>query len=848
MSGGAGESGDHVYEVAVDAPLFSTLSYTQPLGFTRQLPTGTIVLAPLGGRQVTGYVLGMAQEPEADVRAAFQLRSLADVLSLEPFFPPILIPFYRWIAQYYHYPIGEVIRTALPLAPGASSGRSVVLLDRERLSRAVADPEPQPDWLAQLTERGRLSPAAVRRIWRTPQEQRHLLALVREGAVALTTELLHTGGRVKTEEVVQADGALAALCHQAEPLPREELLHALNEKEPQHPLGKSETKLLEIFLAEADEQGGHREPVARSQLRKAYTNYAPALKRLVARGLLSLQERRVVRDPFAGLERQPPTLHVLSAEQQAVLEPIVAAVQARSFSPFLLHGVTGSGKTEIYLQAVATALTQRQSALILVPEITLAAQLETEVRARFGGQVAVLHSGMSDGERVDQWQQVLQGHARIVLGARSAVFAPLTDLGLIIVDEEHESSYKQEEGLPYHGRDLAVLRARQENCPVLLGSATPALTSYYHALNGKYRLLHLPERITAQPLPRVQLVDMRSRAAMREHPLFSGELLAAMRENLAQGRQTLLFLNRRGFASFMQCQDCGFVVQCRHCQVSLTLHRAHNQLLCHYCGYRQRPDTLCPVCGSSHVLGRGLGTERIEDEALALFPSARIARIDSDSGKNRRQLLALLQTMQRREIDILIGTQMIAKGLHFPHVTLVGVLWADAGLCLPDFRAGERTFAQLSQVTGRAGRGENPGLVIIQSYQPDHYAVRLARFHDYSDLYTEEIALRRQLAYPPFTRLVNLRCSGMQEEEVRQGAAHLARFARTADRGGRVMVLGPVAAPLARIKDRVRWHILLKSADTAALHQLCEDVLAHRKKLCPAGVSVQLDVDPENML
>ena len=554
------------------------------------------------------------------------------------------------------------------------------------------------------------------------------------------------------------------------------------------------------------------------------------------------------RDPFAGLERLPAQSYTLSQAQQAVLAPVVAAITARTFSPFLLFGVTGSGKTEVYLRAMEQALAQEQCALLLVPEIALAAQLETDLRARFGGQLAVLHSAMADGERVDQWQRVLHGQARVVLGARSAVFAPLSNLGLIIVDEEHESSYKQEEGLPYHGRDLAVLRARQAQCPVLLGSATPSLTSYHHAITGKYQLLHLPERVSPHPLPQVQLIDMRSGGQRREHALFSPELLSAMRANLEQGAQTLLYLNRRGFATFMQCQDCGQVLECKHCRVSLTLHRSRNQLLCHYCGFHQHPSVLCPDCGSDQMVSRGLGTERIEEEIAELFPLARIARVDSDSSRNRRQFLALLQAMQAGEIDILVGTQMIAKGLHFPNVSLVGVLWADAGLSFPDFRAGERVFSQLIQVTGRAGRGEKAGRVIVQTYQPDHYAIRLAQRHDYAGLYREEINLRRSLAYPPFTRLVNVRLSGPRERDVEEAAAKVAGFVRESNGNAQVCVLGPAPAPLAKIKDRFRWQILLKSAHTKNLHRICELLIEGKSRLCAHSVSMQLDVDPENML
>ena len=845
----------HLYEVAVDAPLLTSLTYAGPREFLKPLPVGSVVLAPLGKRQVTGYILGPGQIPDVSENPTFKLRHLSDILSIEPFFPPNLVQFYRWIAQYYHYPLGEVIRTALPLAPGARSGRRVELTEQGRLhftalaNTHAAHTEPthteEPPWLAQLLDRGVMSAALVRELWRNAQDRRILLSYANDGLLTIIPELLVSGGRIKTEEVVCAEDQLAQILAHHDKLSPEAQVSLLAEQ-VQAPLRKSEQKLLALFCAFVLET--HGATVPRSRLRQAYKNYGPALKLLVARGLFSISHQQVFRDPFVGQELQPAPSHRLTEAQHDALAPIISAMSRRIYAPFLLFGVTGSGKTEIYLQALARALGQGQSALLLVPEIALAAQLETDVRARFGEQVAVLHSGMADGERVDQWQRVVHGQARIVLGARSAVFAPLSNLGVIIVDEEHESSYKQEDGLPYHGRDLAVLRAKQEKCPILLGSATPALTSYHHAVNGRYQLLQLPERVSSHPLPQVQIVDMKAGTAPREHQLFSGELLSAMRKNLDQDQQTLLYLNRRGFASFMQCQDCGHVLECRHCRVSLTLHRSRNQLLCHYCGFHQPPNSLCPACGSSQVAGRGLGTERIEEEMALLFPTANIARVDSDSSRNRRQFLALLQAMNNGEIDILVGTQMIAKGLHFPNISLVGVLWADAGLSMPDFRAGERTFAQLIQVTGRAGRGDSPGRVIVQTYQPDHYAVRLAQLHDYAGLYAEEMTLRQLLGYPPFARLVNVRISGLKESEVEQAAANVAAFARDTNKNDRVTVQGAVPAPLAKIKDRVRWQVLLKSADLRALHQLCDALNLHRKKLCPASVSMQIDVDPDTML
>lgn len=829
------ETGRRLYEVAVAAPLATTLTYAGPIGQDQPLPVGSVVRVPLGGRQVTGYVLG---EARPDAGALHKVRPLSEVLGTGPFFPAGLVPFYRWIAQYYHFPVGEVIRTALPLAPGLKTYRRVLVtgLGNEEDILTVAAAASWP-WLQRLAAAGQLGSAEVRRLWRNPPERRALLSLEKRGLVRIVSGFELAGGRAKTEAVLQPEGRLAELLGQGGQAPDASCFDSETQ-----PLRRSECKLLGLFCDLAPSFPDHVVP--RAPLRQAYPNHTPALQRLVARGLLSLHQRAVLRDPFAGLQRRPCPIPDLTAAQKSALASMSAAIRAHEFVPFLLFGVTGSGKTEVYLQALDTALALGRSALILVPEITLAAQLERDLHARFGELVAVLHSGMSDGERIDQWQLVLHGQARVVLGARSAVFAPLADLGLVIVDEEHDSSYKQEEGLPYQGRDLAVLRAQLAGCPVVLGSATPALTSYWHTQTGKYQLLHLPARVNPQPLPQVSVVDMK--AGQQPSRLFSVQLLAAMRETLAQKQQTLLFLNRRGFATFMQCPDCGHVLECRHCHVALTLHRAQNRLLCHYCGYQLHPDTVCPACGSHRMLGRGFGTERIEEEIAAFFPEARTVRVDSDNKKNRRTMLELMQAMRSRDIDILIGTQIIAKGLHFPHVALVGVLWADAGLSLPDFRAGERTFAQLVQVTGRAGRGETPGRVIIQTCRPDHYAVRLAQQQDYVGLYAEEIELRRQLAYPPLTRLVNVRLSGEHEAEVERGAGAVAAFLRR--KAGPVVVLGPAPAPLVKIKDRVRWQLLLKSSDLHALHALCNELCSQKHRLCPRNTTLQVDVDPENML
>ncbi|MEJ2033845.1 MAG: primosomal protein N', partial [Deltaproteobacteria bacterium] len=450
----------------------------------------------------------------------------------------------------------------------------------------------------------------------------------------------------------------------------------------------------------------------------------------------------------------------------------------------------------------------------------------------------------------DQWQRLASGRAEIVIGARSAVFAPLRSPGLIIVDEEHDGAYKQEDGLRYQARDLAVLRASLQGAAVLLGSATPAIASFHHARTGKYRLLSLKARIENRPLPEVEVIDLRRmKTVSGRPPLFSRELASALRANLAAGDQSLLFLNRRGFASLLLCRQCGQPLQCRHCQVSLTLHQGRQELLCHYCGYAQKSAALCSNCRATDFLAIGFGTERVEAELNRLFPRARIARLDRDTSADRKKYLRILQAVREREIDILVGTQMIAKGLHFPHVTLVGVVWADAGLGLPDFKAGERTYQLLAQVTGRTGRGDKLGRVLIQTHQPDHYAIVTARHHDYGSFFERELSLRHALAYPPFSRLINLRLEGEKESEVQTAAGELAAAAKRLSDGRQLEILGPAPAPLSRLRGRYRWQLLLKGAELNSLHRLCSKLLeqppaAVRKK----AVKLTVDVDPDNML
>lgn len=761
------------YEVAVDAPLATTLTYSQPTGRIDPLPVGCCVRVPLGRRTAVGYVLGpavVAQEGES----RFALKAIAEVLHEAPVFPEELLPFYRWIARYYHHPLGEVLRTALPLIP--TSRRKSQLSAKMRLM---------------------LAPAPL------------LLALLES-----------TDDAESLIATLQARASLA--------------------------LKKSEARILRLFLDEY--VGANRQPIPRSQLNRLSPGAAARINRLLALELLQETQERVFRDPFGEPPPFYPQPQQLTTEQAQVLGQLLPAIDAAAFAPFLLFGVTGCGKTEVYLQVVARVMELGKTALVLVPEIALASQLEAHFYSRFGERLAVLHSGLSDGERFDQWQRVLEGSARVVLGARSAVFAPLRRLGIVIVDEEHEPAYKQEDGLRYNGRDLAVLRGQMAGCPVLLGSATPSVISYHHCMEKKYQLLTMRHRVASQPLPQVEIVDLAQTQRSRPDLAFSDQLINGLSDNLELGQQSLLFVNRRGFSSSMLCRDCGTIIQCQHCQVSLTLHRSRNTLLCHYCGYSRHPQALCGSCGSKRVTGVGIGSERIEEEVGQLFPQARIARLDSDTTTNRKHYLAVLKAVRDGEVDILIGTQMIAKGLHFPGITLVGVVWADSGLAMPDYKAAERTFSLLSQVTGRAGRGEIPGRVIIQTYQPHHYAIGLAQQHDYEAFVSRELATRAPLAYPPFSRLVNIRFAGIDEQQVRSGAEQVAAFLRGHPWANRITLLGPTPAPLVKIKDKTRWQLLLKSAQPAALHALCAEVLERKKQLCAAAVSLHVDVDPENMM
>ncbi|MDD5284446.1 MAG: primosomal protein N' [Desulfuromonadaceae bacterium] len=578
-------------------------------------------------------------------------------------------------------------------------------------------------------------------------------------------------------------------------------------------------------------------------LRKRFGNPAPQLKRLCELGLVSVEEREVYRDPFKNhtVTRDEP--RILHTHQKRALEAISSSLDLNKFMPFLLYGVTGSGKTEVYLQAISNALNHGKSALVLVPEIALTPQLTGRFQARFGGGIAILHSGLSDGERYDEWRRIRRGLARIVIGARSAVFAPLEKIGIIIVDEEHEASFKQSDGLRYNARDLALLRGRMERAAVVLGSATPLVTSIHAAAEGRLTLLELPERVEKRPMPSVDLIDMKGSKETISAPL--GLLLA---QTVESGQQAIVFLNRRGFATFLLCNDCGKLLACPNCSVTLTYHRQRGQSVCHYCDYSVPAPGTCPSCAAAELKELGAGTEKLEQNLREQLPNARILRMDSDTTSGKGSHERLLSKMNDGTADILVGTQMIAKGHDFPGVTLVGVINAETSLGMPDFRAAERTYQLLSQVIGRAGRGEKPGRVLLQAYDTEHYAIRSAASHDAARFYTQELEFRREAGYPPFTFLALLGISGLSEQTVSEHAEETARLlARIKlDLKVRIELLGPAPSPIYRLRGRYRRQILLKAATRADLHRL---ILTWRQKSCAVStIRVTVDIDPVDLM
>ncbi len=801
-------------DVAVALPLYATYTYTVPAALQAAVLVGKRVLVPFGRRRITGYILGdAAQAPAAT------LKPIAAVLDEDPLFPASMLPFFRWIADYYIHPLGDVLQAALPAGLNWADQTQLALTAE---GAQVLPEQALAEWeqlLLQRLLRGECRLSTLRRLAGASFAPAVLNAWEKKGWVSRQSALSGGRTRPKTTRFVRLQNGEATGTRLSSA--RKTLLEALKSNGP---------------MAMADLQ--------------ALVPTASALVRAMGReGRVEIEERVVYRDPL-GAPITPAAAPRLTPEQAAALQTMSASL-GQGFCTFLLAGVTGSGKTEVYLQMAERALAQKLSVLVLVPEIALISQTEHAFRARFGECVALLHSGLTEGERFDQWQRILHSEASIAVGARSAIFAPFAHLGLIIVDEEHDDSYKQEGSLRYNARDLAVVRAQQQGAVAILGSATPSMQSTYNAQSGKFQKVSLFERVDQRVMPQIFVQDL---TAVREERgvrrFLTPALTAAIQETLARKEQVLLFLNRRGFSSSLVCAACGQALRCDRCDISLTYHQDLNAYCCHYCGFSRPSVARCTRCGSDRIKRLGVGTEKLEAEIQKLYPSARVARMDRDTTRRKGALINILKALRERRIDILVGTQMVAKGHDYPHITLVGIICADLSLSLPDFRAGERTFQLLAQVAGRAGRGRVPGHVILQTYNPLHFSIAAAREQDYEAFYRQEIEFRRALGYPPFSRMVQIRISGRQAKLVADYARKFGEIcrkrvqARPAACVG-VEVLGPIEAPLHRIANQYRWQLLIKGPQPGPLHLVVRDLLFGPDAM-PGNkdVAVGVDVDP----
>jgi primosomal protein N' (replication factor Y) len=788
-----------VVSVAVPLPFQAPFSYRMPKG-TPAPERGVRVVVPFGGRRAIGVVVGSGDDAKGR-ELGQRLKEVSQVLDEAPLAAPPLLDLAAFVADHYLAPPGECYRLVLPPA-GVRASRAVVRL----LKPGGAD-----DPLLKHLQSGALRVSALeKRFGRDPLAR--LSRLRREGTVAVEQSLDAPGFREVQVAVLEGAG---------EPAPR----------------GKAQAEAVARLRA-----AGGRARV--SNLVADRPSLRGAIRRLEELGVLRLVTEREMRAPD-GLPLREAAPLTPTDDQTRALHELLPAVTAGGFSPFLLRGVTGSGKTEVFFRAVEAALARGRGALLLVPEIGLTPMLVRAARGRFGTTVSVLHSELAAGERHDEWWRIREGEARVVVGARSAVFAPVADLGLIVVDEEHDGAYKQDESPRYHGRDVAVMRARLEACPVVLGSATPAVESYANAKSGKYRELLLPKRITAQGLPSVEIVDRREVLRAGGEPILSPLLREALAARLARREQSLVLLNRRGYATSLLCRECGQEAMCPNCSVSLTLHRTGRLARCHYCGHETRTPDACPSCRGAYLRLTGFGTEKVAEAVAAALPAAKVERLDRDRASRRGVLQQTLAAFEQGEIDILVGTQMIAKGHDFPRVTLVGVVDADVGLGIPDFRSAERTFQLLTQVAGRAGRGETAGEVILQTHMPDHYALVHACAQDYAAFFERELEFRRTMGYPPAAALVNLIVRSEDEGKGRDAAARLGAALRERARRG-YRVLGPAKAPLARLRQEHRFQILLKGGRKAMREAVRAALVARYGETRWPGVAV--DVDPLTVL
>ena len=814
-------------DVAINIPRDNLFTYAvEDERLLSQLEVGKRVLIPFRGRQLSGYLLGWRQKltPEEKDR---RMLPLGDIVDDRPLFTPTELEFYRRAAHYYHTPLGVALHAMLP---GGLSYRS----SREYCLTGGALPEMKDSGRREIAERlrktlvgkeGMLATELARAVLLPAEQLKVVLKSgVRQGWLSVNNRLLPPVVRARHETIYEIvdfttlDDAIAVSRISA---PRK---------------GGMRT-----FLRSGDF-------FSRRQFLGLFPGSSALLRRWQQKNWLRSRQVPWLRNiPDQGNGQEPPLAVTLTAAQEKIYRQVAAKLVQSEFSPFLIHGVTGSGKTEIYLKLIKKARQLGRGSLYLVPEIALTIQLLDRFIREFGDQVAVLHSSLGAGERYDQWRRICRGEATVVLGARSAVFAPLPRLGLIIVDEEHEPSYKQESSFPYHGRDLALMRGQMAGCPVVLGSATPSVITYYRSTTKHYQLLELSERPGNKLLPKVEVVDLSAgKQKMFDWDGFSPRLLQRMTEVVETGRQVMLFLNKRGFSRTLYCLDCGYMPSCSSCSVRLTYHKEMKRLICHYCGRMLPVPSVCPQCHKTNFFPLGVGIQKLDEGLQEYFPGIKVARLDRDSTRKKGQMASLINAFNRGDYQVLLGTQMLAKGLNFPDVDLVGVIFADLSLNFPEFTAAERTFQLITQVAGRAGRGTGRGEVILQTLQPRHYSILHATCHDYQGFFRQELAIRRELIFPPFSHLVLLRGQAEDQELVQEVLVSikgvLQSLIKTHGWSKNIMVMGPVPSAVVRIKKMYRWQLLLKSNHRPCLHQLVTEwrgsSLTFRK------VAITMDIDP----
>jgi primosomal protein N' (replication factor Y) len=807
-------------DVAVPVPLDAVFTYLIPENSPEPVVVGGRVVVPFREKRLCGIVTELH-----DREPSFTVRRLGQILDTTPALTPELMQLGRWIAQYYIAPLGEVLRTMLPLSA--------------EFRRVVG---------YRITDKGvaALHAAATTgsslRSQKEPEEQRlEYTALNRlsDGEVVREATLRSASGATKSVLQSMLRKKWIAREDLSDVRDASRTIDFAGLKEVSGKLNKNQQTIVEYLR----QQEGQRATVeALGELAVPRTT----LQTLVRRGIIELTEEPA---SFHVSGLKPRKLEFLfTPAQKMALDAISGAVEDRKFAPMLLHGVTGSGKTAVYLSAMQAVLAKGRSAILLVPEIGLTPAVAADLHQIFGDEVAILHSSLSHDERAEQWKRIRNGDARIVVGTRSAVFAPVPGLALIVVDEEHDHSYKQEEMPRYHARDVAVMRAKMSNAVVVLGSATPSLETYHNAVQGKYRLLELPERIEKRALPQVEILDMREEfQRTKKDEALSRKLVAEIGERLGRGEQVMVLLNRRGYSAFVLCRECGESVQCKNCAIAMTYHKREHRLVCHYCGYMRPAPQTCPKCGSEFVQYLGTGSEKLEHILHGLFPQARIARLDRDTVRGREDFERMLSALQAGEIDLLVGTQMIAKGHDVANVTLVGVVGSDAALSFPDFRAAERTFQLLTQVAGRAGRGDTSGKVVLQTFFPDHYAIQFAAAHDYHGFYEKEIRFRSWMHYPPFNAVSNVLVRSHKLQEALAWSGILGRWFEGARKNG-VRVMGPAAAAIVRLKTEYRYHFLLKSPSRERMNTLLRAMLEHAQERKIPRTNVVVDVDALSLI